>query len=83
MNDVKSDSKKIRKLTVTIDRALCIGAGSCIAVAPKAFALDNQAKAIFLPSLEEETDESIFDAAKSCPTAAIIIHDEQGKQVYP
>ena len=77
------DSKKIHKWKVTIDRNLCIGAASCIAVAPKAFNLDNEAKAIFLPTAEEETEESILDSARACPVAAIIIHDENGKQLYP
>ncbi|MBI2611544.1 ferredoxin [Candidatus Gottesmanbacteria bacterium] len=75
--------QKIRKLTVAIDRNLCIGAASCIAVAPKAFNLDNEAKAIFLPTAEEESSETILDAAKACPVAAIIIKDENGKQIFP
>ena len=74
---------KIKKWTVTIDRDLCIGAASCIAVATKAYALDNEAKAIFLDTVVEESEQSILDSAKACPTAAIIIHDENGKQIYP
>lgn len=76
-------TKKIHKWTVTINRNLCIGAASCIAVAPKAFNLDNEAKAIFLPTAEEELPETILDAAKACPVAAIIIKDENGKQIFP
>lgn len=75
--------RKIRKWTVVVDRNLCIGAASCVAVAPKTFTLDNEAKAIFLDTAEEESDEILLDSAKSCPVAAIIIHDENGKQVYP
>lgn len=71
------------KYKIIIDRNLCIGAATCIAVAPKAFALDNEAKAILLPTANEESDQTIFDAAKSCPVAAIILKDETGKQVYP
>lgn len=76
-------TKKVRKFVITVDRNLCIGAGSCIAIAPRAYALDNEAKAIFLPSIEEETDETLLDAAKACPTAAIIIRDENGKRIFP
>ncbi len=75
--------KKVGKLTITVDRDLCIGAASCVAVAPKTFALDNEAKAIFLPSGSEDTPENILDSAKACPVAAIIIHDENGKQIFP
>lgn len=71
------------KYQITIDRNLCIGAATCVAVAPKAFALDNEAKAILLPTAGEESDEMILEAAKSCPVAAIILKDETGKQVYP
>lgn len=71
------------KYKITIDRDLCIGAATCVAVAPKAFALDTEAKAILLPTVNEETDQTIFDAAKSCPVAAIILTDETGKQIYP
>lgn len=77
------DRRKIGKLTVTVDRDLCIGAASCIAVAPKTFQLDNEAKAIFLDTAEEELPEAILDSARACPVAAIIIHDEKGKQIYP
>lgn len=68
---------------INIDRLLCIGAGSCVAIAPLAFALDNEAKAIVLPTFNNETDELLLEAAKSCPVAAIIIKDETGKQIYP
>lgn len=81
--DISLGPKKIGKYTVTVDRDLCIGAASCIAVAPKAYKLDSEAKAVFLPTAGEESQETILDSAKSCPVAAIIIHDENGKQVYP
>lgn len=82
-NTNPSGPKKIGKLTIRVDRDLCIGAASCVAVAPKTYALDNEAKAIFLPTAEEENQDVQMDAAKACPVAAIIITDETGKQVYP
>ncbi|OGG11605.1 hypothetical protein A2Z00_04840 [Candidatus Gottesmanbacteria bacterium RBG_13_45_10] len=66
-----------------IDQDLCIGAATCVAIAPKAWALDNNAKAIILSSADEETDETLMEAAKSCPVMAIIITDENGKQIFP
>lgn len=78
-----SGPKVINGWTITVDRDLCIGAASCIAVAPKAYSLDNEAKAIILDTAEEEDKTAILDSAKACPTAAIIIHDEKGKQIYP
>lgn len=78
-----SGPKKIRKWTVKVDRDLCIGAATCVAVAPKAFALDDQAIAIILDTAEDHDNDTLLDAAKSCPVEAVIITDEDGKQVYP
>jgi len=75
--------RQIRKFTMRIDRALCIGAATCVAIAPKAWALDDEAKAIILDTVSEESDETLIDAAKGCPVVAIFITDETGKQIYP
>ncbi len=71
------------KYTAKIDRNLCIGAGSCVAVAPKAWKLDKEAKAVLLPTVNEVDDQTLLESAKSCPVAAISIFDENGKQVFP
>ncbi|MBI3559857.1 ferredoxin [Candidatus Gottesmanbacteria bacterium] len=73
----------MRKLTMRTDRNLCIGAATCVAIAPKAWVLDDEAKAIILDTVEEESDETLPEAAKSCPVMAIFITDENGKQLYP
>lgn len=66
-----------------VDRNLCIGAASCVAIAPTAFTLDNEAKAIVLPTASETDDQLILEAAQSCPVAAIFVYDQDGKQIYP
>jgi ferredoxin len=81
-NDPKV-KRKIRKLTMRIDRNLCIGAATCVAIAPKAWALDNEAKAIILNTASEESDETLIEAAKGCPVLAIFITDDTGKQIFP
>ena len=81
-NDPKV-KRNIRKYSMRIDRNLCIGAATCVAIAPKAWALDNEAKAIILDSCDQETDETLLEAAKGCPVMAIFITDENGKQLYP
>ncbi len=73
----------VRKLKTWVDRDLCIGAATCVAIAPKTFVLDSDAKAVFLDTTVEDTDETIIDAAKGCPVAAIIIEDEQGNRIFP
>jgi ferredoxin len=72
--------KKIGKLYV--DRALCIGAASCVAIAPEVFELDSENKAI-IKNPQGADDEIILLAAKSCPTRAIFVYDEKGNQTYP
>jgi len=74
---------KVGKLKVTVHRDLCIGAATCAAIAAKTFALDAEAKAIVLDSADTETVEAVIDAAKGCPTAAIIIEDENGNKIFP
>jgi ferredoxin len=83
MADDPKITRKIRKYTMHIDQDLCIGAATCVAIAPKAWALNDNAKAIILDTVEEETDEALLEAAKGCPVLAIIITDETGKQVFP
>lgn len=82
-----------------VDRSLCIGAGSCEAVAPQVFSLDKDGKVILkkkkglqsttISDFEEleETAENIWNAAKVCPVNAIMIIeiDDEGneRQIWP
>ena len=68
---------------ITIDRDLCIGAATCLAIAPEVFVLDNEAKAIIISTADSTDDATILDAARGCPTAAITIEDRDGQKVYP
>lgn len=68
---------------VEVDRELCIGAASCIAIAPEAFQLDGENKAVTLPAWRTLSDEQLLDAAKSCPVLAIYLTDKDGKRIYP
>jgi len=83
MAKLNSGPKKIHGWKVRVDRGLCIGAATCVALAGKTFALDEEAKAVLLDSADEDTKEMILDAARGCPTAAIIIEDENGKRIFP
>ncbi len=74
------ERKKVGKIFV--DRDLCIGAASCIAVAPDTFELDRENKAI-VKDKNASDDETLLLAAQSCPTKAIIVYDEEGNQIYP
>ena len=80
MPDAEKQTLKISK--VIVDRELCIGAAPCVAVAPGVFQLDEECKA-YVVDQKGADDETIMLAAQSCPVQAIIIYDEEGKQVYP
>ena len=46
-----------KKYKIKIDRNLCIGAASCVALAMKTFALDSENKAIILENAETGEQE--------------------------
>lgn len=83
------------KYKVKVDRTLCIGAASCVAVGPQTFELDGEGKAVIKKkdgsmtsdyvNYEDINDNEtvIQNAAMSCPVNAIIIMevDEQGNEV--
>jgi ferredoxin len=61
---------------VIIDRRRCIGAGSCIALAPSAF---QWRKGDFLkPELTDATsvdEDTLREVVAACPTQAIVLED--------
>ena len=90
------EPKKIGKIVV--DRNLCIGAATCVVAASEVFELDAENKAVMKlkggaknsgpaekKDLESDAtgDDMLMTAAQSCPTRAIFLYDEEGKQVYP
>ncbi len=78
---ITASGKKFTR--VVVDRELCIGAASCIAVAPDAYELDNEAKAIMKDTWENVDEETLKASAESCPTLAIFLYNKDGKKVFP
>ena len=76
-------TKKIAKIVV--DRDLCIGAATCIALAPDVFELDGENKAVLKEGWREKgvSDEQLLEAAQSCPVDAVLLYDEDDNQIYP
>lgn len=85
----------LNNMRVKVDRDLCISAASCVAFLPEVFDLDEEGKAVMKKILGDPTSDwtdfkelsveaqLIIEAAKTCPTSAIIIEDDNGQQVYP
>lgn len=69
-------------MKIKILREKCISAGTCVAIAPDVFELDDEGKAVLI-NPDGADEQTIIDAAKSCPTQAIEIYDDKGKQVVP
>jgi ferredoxin len=63
---------------IEIDRLLCSGFGSCVDAAPELFRLGDDGIAVAL--VEESGASAAVDAARSCPMAAIVVVDEQGRE---
>ena len=82
-----------KKIHVRVDWNSCMGAASCVELAPKVFRLDwEKKKSIFDPAplqlLDEKakgTDpEKVFFAAQSCPYRAIILEDDETRErIFP
>lgn len=69
-------------MKVRVDRDLCIGVGNCVAFAPTVFKLDQENKAVVLDPSSVD-DDTLFESAKSCTEDAIILEDDEGRQLYP
>lgn len=69
--------------TVEVDRSVCIGAAPCTAMAPNSFTLDGESKAAILEGIDNDDMDTILNAARACPVAAIRIKNEKGEVVFP
>jgi ferredoxin len=75
-------AKPLKISKIVIDRHLCIGAATCVVLAPGVFQMDEENKAV-LVDLNGADAETTLAAAESCPTKAVFLYDEDGKQIYP
>jgi ferredoxin len=69
-------------MKVSTDRDKCISAGTCVAIASKTFDLDEEGKVKVINATGDD-DQTILDAAKSCPVGAIEIYEDNGKKIFP
>jgi ferredoxin len=80
-----------KQVSIRVDWNSCMGAASCVELAPKVFRLDwEKKKSVFDPApleiLDQKGDvpEKIFVAAQSCPFRAIVLEDEAtGERIFP
>ena len=70
------------KVIIKIINDKCISAATCIINAPHTFDLDESGLAYCKEGTWDEA-EKIIEAARSCPTTAIIVEDLGGNILYP
>lgn len=75
-----AEPPKIAK--VEVNRDVCIGAASCVAITSAVFELDAEGKAV-VKDITAADSKTLLAAAESCPTKAISLYDEAGNKVYP
>ena len=79
----KPNAEKLQIARIEVDRELCIGAESCVVVAPDAFEMDEENIAIVKDGALLVDPQTILEAAQACPVAAILLFDKDGNQIYP
>lgn len=67
---------------IVVDRDLCIGAASCIAVSAETYELDGENKVV-VKGPDAADDDVLIMSAESCPTKAILLFDKSGRQIFP
>jgi ferredoxin len=72
-------------LSAHIDRDACSGTGTCARLLPQVFRLVSEGQEEFAEVIPggQATDDQLWDAARACPWAAIILEREDGQVVYP
>ena len=69
-------------MKIKIDKDKCIGCGTCIALAPNTFQLNDENKSV-VKDEKGDPEETVLEAAKACPVGAIEIYNDEGKKIWP
>jgi ferredoxin len=78
-----TEERAIGQVTVQIDRRLCVGFETCIEIAPEVFRFDGEGIATFCDTCAEAPSDLVVEACTSCPVDALVVLNEQGKQIVP
>ncbi len=77
------EQRKISGLTVTIDRQTCIGSDNCTQIAPEVLVLGFDHIVQFTENPPDIERDRMIEACAVCPVDALIVHDEEGRQIVP
>ncbi len=73
---------KLGKVTLRIDRSLCVCFGDCVAQAPTALELDDD-DVVVLSRPDAADAQSLLAACEACPVDALSVVDAEGREVLP
>ena len=79
----KANRKSGKIARIEVDRDLCIGAESCVVVSPDAYYMDEENIAVVKDGALLVSEEELMESAQACPVAAVLLFDDEGKQLYP
>lgn len=74
--------RRIGRLTLRIDRHLCVGFGDCITEAEELFELDDDGIVAFRDCPDPD-EARVLRACSACPVDALVALDEHGIQLTP
>lgn len=69
-------------MKINVLKDLCIGCGTCVALADQTFIMNAENKSE-VKNPAGNSDEEILNAAKACPVSAIEIFDDQDNKLWP
>jgi ferredoxin len=75
------EGKKRKVFRIEIDTKACIGCGTCVVLAPQAFDINNEGYSSVKDTWKDVDDATLIDVAKSCPSGAVILFDEEGNKI--
>ncbi len=62
-------------MKVKVNKEKCIGCGSCVAIAPEIFELNEEGKSVVKKQPSKEEESKVKEAIELCPTKAIEIEE--------
>ena len=86
-NRLENRKKFDHNLKIQVDKSLCIACCSCETIAPDVFVIDKISAVNPKSKVHNQHGAhkgKIMDAAKTCPTKAILVHEKDSKKkIYP
>lgn len=73
--------RRFGRLTIRIDRMLCVGFGDCMEVAADVFEFDAEGVVTFRADAPEIEEDRLIQACDICPVDALSVFDEDGNQL--